>query len=306
MAIVINISQLIIDSILTGSILALGAIGLTLVYRVMNFPNFAHAEFVTFGAYSAYIINRTLELNLVIGSIFSFIGGGLLAIVSYKLVFSKLQTVGTASGTARMTSMLIASIGLSFVFRHTIQEIWGANVVYYKINAPKIYEMVGARFTSIDLVIIGSSVALVLMLHLFLTQTNIGKAIRATADNPNLSKISGIDTEKVIYIVWFISGGVAGFSGLLRGVDTRLTPWLGWNILLIAFTVVILGGIGSFYGAILAAYIIGFAENIGVVALINLGLSTSYRPAIAFTILIIMLILKPRGLFSTSSTRKGG
>ena len=157
MAIVINVSQLIIDSILTGSILALGAIGLTLVYRVMNFPNFVHAEFVTFGAYSAYIINKTLELNLVIGSIFSFIGGGLLAMVSYKFVFSKLQTVGTASGTARMTSMLIASIGLSFVFRHTIQEIWGANVVYYEINTPNIYEMVGARFTSIDLVIIGSS-----------------------------------------------------------------------------------------------------------------------------------------------------
>ena len=92
----------------------------------------------------------------------------------------------------------------------------------------------------------------------------------------------------------------------LRGVDTRLSPWLGWNVLLIAFAVVILGGIGSFYGAIIAAYLIGFVENIGVVALINLDLPTSYRPAIAFSILIIMLIFRPQGLFSTSSTRKGG
>ena len=139
-----------------------------------------------------------------------------------------------------------------------------------------------------------------------MTYTNLGKSIRATSDNPSLSLISGIDTDRVIYTVWFLSGGTAGVAGFLRGVDTRLSPWLGWNVLLIAFAVVILGGIGSFYGAIIAAYLIGFVENIGVVALINLELPTSYRPAIAFSILIIMLIFRPQGLFSTSSTRKGG
>lgn len=302
----VNIPQLIIDSILTGSVLALGAIGLTLVYRVMKFPNFVHAEFMTFGAYSAYAVNQYLHLGLLAGSVSSFIASGFLAVISYRFVFSKLQNVSSAGTTTKLTSMLIASIGLSFIFRHSIQEVWGANVLYFDIEAPAIYEYITARFTAFDLIIISSSVLLVLFLHLFLTYTNLGKSIRATADNPNLSLISGIDTDRVIYTVWFISGGTAGFAGFLRGIDTRLSPWLGWNILLIAFAVVILGGIGSFYGAIVAAYLLGFVENIGVVTLINLDLPTSYRPAIAFSILIIMLIFRPQGLFSTSSTRKGG
>ena len=304
--VLVNLPQLLVDSILTGSVLALGAIGLTLVYRVMKFPNFVHAEFLTFGAYSAYAVNQYLGLGLFAGSISSFVASGFLAVISYRFVFSKLENVSSSGTTTKLTSMLIASIGLGFIFRHSIQEIWGANVLYFNIEAPAIYEYFTARFTSFYLIIILSSILLVLFLHVFLTYTNLGKSILATSDNPGLSLISGIDTDRVIYTVWFLSGGTAGFAGFLRGVDTRLSPWLGWNVLLIAFAVVILGGIGSFYGAIIAAYIIGFVENIGVVALINLDLPTSYRPAIAFSILILMLIFRPQGLFSTASDRKGG
>ena len=110
-----------------------------------------------------------------------------------------------------------------FIFRHSIQEIWGANVLYFNIKAPVIYEYFTARFTSFDFIIISSSVFLVLFLHVFLTYTNLGKSIRATSDNPNLSLISGIDTDRVIYTVWFLSGGTAGFAGFLRGIDTRLS-----------------------------------------------------------------------------------
>ena len=120
--VLVNLPQLFIDSILTGSVLALGAIGLTHVYRVMKFPNFVHAEFLTFGAYSAYAVNQYLGLGLFAGSISSFVASGLLAVISYRFVFSKLENVSSSGTTTKLTSMLIASIGLGFIFRHSIQK----------------------------------------------------------------------------------------------------------------------------------------------------------------------------------------
>jgi branched-subunit amino acid ABC-type transport system permease component len=120
--------------------------------------------------------------------------------------------------------------------------------------------------------------------------------MRAVSDNPTLAQASGIDIERVIMWVWFIGGGLAGLSGVLRGIDTRLVPLMGWELILPAFAVIILGGIGSFYGAILGAYILGFAENLGVVLLSELSISTTYRPAISFLILILIILIKPTGL----------
>jgi branched-subunit amino acid ABC-type transport system permease component len=107
---------------------------------------------------------------------------------------------------------------------------------------------------------------------------------------------SGIPVERVVLAVWFLGGGVAGVAGVFRGADTRLVPTLGWEVLLFIFAVVLLGGIGSFYGTIIAAYIISLVENVGVIMLVNIGLSTSYRPAIAFLILIIVLLFRPQGI----------
>ncbi|MCK4388178.1 MAG: branched-chain amino acid ABC transporter permease, partial [Dehalococcoidia bacterium] len=144
--------------------------------------------------------------------------------------------------------------------------------------------------------IIFSAVALAFVMHLILTRTKIGKAIRATSSNPELALASGINIDRVIWLTWFIGGGLAAIAGIFRGADTQIWPMTGWDIILPMFAVAILGGIGNFYGAIVAAFIVGLAENIGVVALVAMGLSTTYRIGIAFVILIITLIIKPQGL----------
>jgi branched-subunit amino acid ABC-type transport system permease component len=290
----VNPLQLIVDSLLTGGVYSLIAVGLTLLYRILKFPNFAHAEFVTLGAYVAFIFNVSLGMSLLVGGLAAFLTTGLVGVVAHRLIFRQLSTRGAMP-------MMIASIGLGLVFRHSIQEVWGAKVNYYRIEAPAIYEFLGARATSLDLTVIGVSLALIWAVHLLLTRTRLGKAMRATADNVELARVSGIDTEKVILAVWFLSAGLAAIGGVLRAADTRLIPLLGWNLLLPAFAVVVLGGIGSFYGTVLAAYILGFAENIGVLLLLELGLSTGYRPAIAFATLILMLLIRPQGLFALSS-----
>jgi len=133
-------------------------------------------------------------------------------------------------------------------------------------------------------------------MHLFLMNTKIGKAIRASSSNPELAQASGINVDRVIWVTWFIGAGLAAIAGVFRGADTQIWPMTGWDIILPIFAVAILGGIGNFYGAIAAAFIIGLAENIGVVGLMALGLSTTYRVGIAFLILIVTLIVKPEGL----------
>ncbi len=282
--------QLIINSMVTGSIYVLIAIGLTMVYRVLKFANFSHAELVTFGAYMAYIVNVSLGMNLFYGAIAAFFLTGMLGIATDRLIFKKLRNKGS-----NVISMMIASIGIGLVLRQSIQEKWGPNQRWYDIET-RTFEISGGSITEMQVYIILISIALILILHFMFTGTKLGKAMRGVSDNPQLAMASGIDTEKILLWVWFIGGGLAGIAGVFRGADTRLVPLLGWEIILSAFAVVILGGIGSFYGTILAAYVLGFAENFGVLILSDLSISTGYRPAIAFIILIIVLILRPSGI----------
>ena len=283
-------SQIIINSVVTGSIYVLMAIGLTIIYKVLKFANFSHAELVTFGAYMAYIINVYLGMNIIYGLIIAFLLTGFLGIITDRLVFIKLR-----NKRSDVISMMIASIGIGLVVRQSIQEVWGPQLRWYTFEDTS-YDVLGGSITGLQIFILLISSLLIFLLHFLFTKTVLGKAMRALSDNPQLAMASGIDTEKILLWVWFIGGGLAGIAGVFRGADTRLVPILGWEILLPAFAIVILGGIGSFYGAIIAAYLLGFSENIGVAVLSELSISTGYRPAIAFFILILVLILRPEGI----------
>ncbi len=287
----INLVQVIINSIITGSVYALAAIGLTMVYGVLKFANFAHAEAITFGAYMAYAVNAMVGGGLLLGVIVAFLLTGLFGIASDVLVFRRLR-----EKNATRISLMIASIGLGLAIRHSIQGIWGPWVRWYSYAETSSFEIVGGRITSTESWIIVTALVLMFSLHLLLTRTKLGKAMRATSDNPYLALASGIDIDRVVLWVWFIGSGVAGMGGVLRGADTRLMPYMGWELLLPVFAVVVLGGTGSFYGTVLAAYLLGLVENLGVLMLIELSLSTSYRSAIGFFILIIVLLVKPTGL----------
>ena len=293
----LDLAQIIINSAVTGSIYVLIAIGLTMIYRVLRFANFSHAELVTFGAYMAYVINASLGMNLFYGLIAAFLLTGMLGIATDRLVFKKLRNKGSD-----VISMMVASIGIGLVVRQSIQEAWGPQIRWYELKV-RTFELFGGTITELQVYIIASSIILIFFLNFLFTKTKLGKAMRGVSDNPQLAMASGIDTEKILLWVWFIGAGLAGIGGVFRGADTRLVPLLGWEVLLPAFAVVILGGIGSFYGAILAAYVLGFAENFGVALLSELSISTGYRPAIAFIILILVLILKPTGIMGKTGER---
>ncbi len=286
----INWAQILFNSAITGSLYLIAAVGLTLTYGLSKFPNFAHAEFMALGAYVGYFVAEQLGLGLPLAFIVAFLVTGAVGFLCYRGIFQTLAKRG-----ASIIHLMVASIALGFILRHSIGAIWTWKPLYFTATWSA-FDFGPLRVTALWLWLIFAALALSLAMHLLLMNTKIGKAIRATSSNPELALASGINVDRVIWITWFIGAGLAAVAGVFRGADTQIWPMTGWDIILPIFAVAILGGIGNFYGAIAAAFIIGLAENIGVVGLIALGLSTQYRIGIVFLILIITLIVRPEGL----------
>ena len=286
----VNWSQVFLNSAITGSLYLIGAVGLTLTYGLSKFPNFAHAEFITLGAFFGYIVAEPLGLGLLPSLVAAFLATGLVGLLCYRGVFQPLSKKG-----ATIIHLMVASIALGLVLRYSIGSIWGWEPLYFKTTWPS-FDVGPLRITGLWIWLIIVAVTLSIIMHLILVHTKIGKAIRATNSNPELALASGINIDRVILVTWFIGAGLAAVAGIFRAANTQIWPMTGWDIILPMFAVAILGGIGNFYGSLVAAFIIGLAENLGVVGLMALGLSTSYRIAIAFIILILTLIIRPEGL----------
>jgi branched-subunit amino acid ABC-type transport system permease component len=282
--------QVLFNSCVTGSLYLIASVGLTLTYGLSKFPNFAHAEFMTLGAYVGYFIAEQLGLGMPLAFLFAFLVTGIVGFLCYRGIFQPLAKRG-----ASIIHLMVASIALGFILRYSIGAACNWNPLYFTRTWSS-FDVGSVRITGLWLQLIFTALALSLVMHFLLMNTKIGKAIRATSSNPELALASGINIDRVIWIIWFVGAGLAAVAGIFRGADTQVWPMTGWDMILPVFAVTILGGIGNFYGAIAAAFIIGLAENVGVVALIALGLSTTYRIGIAFVILIITLIVKPQGL----------
>jgi branched-subunit amino acid ABC-type transport system permease component len=286
----VNWAQVLFNSAVTGSLYLIGAVGLTLTYGLSKFPNFAHAEFITLGVFIGYLLAEQLGLGWPLALVATFLFNGLVGFLCYRGIFQPLAKRGSS-----IIHLMVASIALGFILRHSIGAAWTWKPLYVKAIWP-VFDVGPLRITGLWLWLILAALGLSLIMHLFLMYTKMGKAIRASASNPGLALASGINVDRVIWVTWFIGAGLAAIAGIFRGADTQIWPMTGWDIILPIFAVAILGGIGNFYGAIAASFIIGLAENIGVVGLMALGVSTTYRIGIAFLILIVTLIVKPEGL----------
>ncbi len=190
--------------------------------------------------------------------------------------------------------LAISALGASFIIRMIILIIWGADYRFYKpgLLRPAIALRFGIKIRPDQILILIIVFILVALLHFFLKKTKIGKAMRATADNMELARISGIDIERVIAWTWGISGGLAAAAGILYGIDVQLHPGLGWNFLLPLFAAAILGGVGNMYGALIGGLIMGVVQQVSTAFMLP-----TYKPAVAFIIMIILLLFRPQGIF---------
>ncbi len=284
-----DVIQLLVYGIVTGSILALGAIGVSLVFAILRFAHFAHGDLMTIGAYSALIIVAGLGMPIIIAAPFAIL---IVAAVAIAIELSIYRPLRESSPIV----LLISSFGMALILRSAVQLIFGTGNQVYESGIQLPLRVAGIAIKPDHLWIIAGTIVLIAALHVFLQYTKFGKAMRAMADNVDLARITGIPTGRVILIAWIIAGGLAAMAGIFLAMDTRLHPVMGWQLLLPVFAAAIVGGIGRPYGAMAGGLLIGIAMEMSTMVM-----NPAYKQAVAFALMVATLIVRPTGIFRGSS-----
>jgi branched-chain amino acid transport system permease protein len=299
--------QILTDGLVIGSVVSLGAIGLSLTFSILRFANFGHGELLAWGAYLAFtallvfgavagiqteaIAPFSFGWPLLAAMLLSTVCTALLVLALDALLFKRLRRQGAIT-------LVIASFGAALALRNLLLFFYGGIPRYYsqelQIAFPVLPRSVwgGMRITPDQLFVLGLTAVTVVALHLFLRHSTLGRAMRATSLNPQLARVAGIDPERVLRAAWIIGGMLAAVAGVFAGLTVQLRPTLGLDLLLPLFAAVILGGIGSIWGAVLGGLIVGLAESAAVSVV-----GAEYRAAAAFAVLIAILLIRPNGLF---------
>ncbi len=281
----IDFLQIVIYGIVLGSIIALGAIGVSLIFGILRFAHFAHGDLMTLGAYFALAGVAGMNMPMFAAFGLALAATALVAVGIDRALYSRLQQVSPII-------LLISSVGVALMLRSLIQMIWGPDNEIYQSGISMPWTFAGLRIQPTQVMIVGGAAGLMLLLHLFLQHTRFGKAMRAMSDNPDLARLSGINTQRVVILTWIIAGVLAAAAGIFLGMDTRLHPIMGWKLLLPVFAAAIFGGIGKPYGAVAGALVIGLAQEMS-----TLILPAAYKPAVAFALMVIILVWRPTGIF---------
>ncbi|MBT8329490.1 MAG: branched-chain amino acid ABC transporter permease [Desulfofustis sp.] len=297
--------QSLLDGVLVGSVLSLGAIGLTMVMHTLRFANFSHAELLSIGAYVALVSDAvfsavlqplqniispfSMTWALALSIPVSLIITGLTAVAIDRFIFKRIRDNGEE------LSMVFASFGVALIIRNLIGLVFGLKTQLYSDD------IVMAIILSTDplllikpdqLLVLGITCIIMVLLHLVLTHTTFGYSLRAVAENPSLAQVVGVNLSKMVTMTWVIGGGLAAAAGILYGLNNQISPIIGKNLVLPIFAATIVGGIGSIYGAVLGGFIVGIASSFAL-----LVLPSGYSPSVPFLIIICVLFLRPNGLF---------
>ncbi len=282
-----DVAQTGLTGLSLGAIYALGAVGLTLVYGILKLVNFAHGDFLTFGAYMAYIVNVTWGMPLVLGIFFAMLMTALLGVFFEKVMWGPMR-----ARHAGLLQLLLMSIGLAFLLRALFQYVWSTEIRFLDVNVIDTVEVFGLRIGRTSLVVLVVGIVVIVGIGLMLRYTLLGKRMRALSDNLELAETSGVDTSRVILYTWLFSGALAGLAGVMAAATTELRPELGFELLLPIFAAVILGGIGDAFGALVGGLVLGL-----VIEWSTLFIEARWKVSIGFVALIIVLIVRPQGIF---------
>jgi branched-subunit amino acid ABC-type transport system permease component len=298
-----DVAQLVVVGIIVGSIIGLGGIGLTMTYGVMKFANFAHGDLMSMGMFLALFVLADVGLGggtigplsfgwgMLAAILFAMAGIALVALALDRLVFRPLRSRGSG-----IITMAIASLGLGIMIRAAVQLIWGSSPERYGGGIQRATTIFWDLKVKPDqFFIVGLTLVLVVLVFLLLYRTKFGTAMRATADNPDLAEASGIDTDRIRQWTWAIAGGLIAVAGVMLAIQAQLRFDAGFNLILPMFAAVILGGIGNPWGALIGGLVVGISQEVSV-HWIDSGL----KPGVPFAVLILMLLVRPRGLFGSN------
>lgn len=282
-----RIAQRLVDGIRLGLIIAICSVGLSLIFGTTGLTNFAHGEMVTFGGLIAFWFNVLLGIPLLIAAPLVIALGGVLGLAMNGIIFAKLRKRGIG-----LISQLVVSVGLSIMLRNMYLYQFGGRtrpLDDFSLQVAKSFGPVSITMRDLTTAII--SLVVLLGVAAFLQRSRTGKAIRAVSDNPSLASSTGIDTQKIIRVVWFAGGALAAMGGVFRGLDEQVGFEMGSGLIFLMFAGITLGGLGSAYGALIGGFFVGL-----LVELASLVVPAELKNAPALLILIIVLVVRPQGI----------
>jgi neutral amino acid transport system permease protein len=282
-----RIAQRLVDGIRLGLIIAICSVGLSLIFGTTGLTNFAHGEMVTFGGLIAFWFNVLLGIPLLIAAPLVIALGGALGLAMNGFIFAKLRKRGIG-----LISQLVVSVGLSIMLRNMYLYQFGGRtrpLDDFSLQVAKSFGPVSITMRDLTTAII--SLVVLLSVAAFLQRSRTGKAIRAVSDNPSLASSTGIDTQKIIRVVWFAGGALAAMGGVFRGLDEQVGFEMGSGLIFLMFAGITLGGLGSAYGALIGGFFVGL-----LVELASLVVPAELKNAPALFILIIVLVVRPQGI----------
>jgi branched-chain amino acid transport system permease protein len=321
-------NKVLVNGTVIGSVYALGAIGVTLVFGILRFAHFAHGDMMTLGAFVAFALTAILaslgfHTFWPLGFIVLPVAMPITAVIALgidKGLYNPLRARG-----AKPVTLLIASIGVTLMLQGLIRLFFGVGDRSFFESEPKELIRIDVPFggatrpitvSEPQVLLIVVMIIAVIALHLFLTRSRLGKGMRAMADNPDLARVTGINTREVIRATWIIAGALACLAGTMLALDVSLKPDLAFNIVLPIFAAAVVGGLGQPYGAIAGGFLVGFAETLAVfnwttvlrplAGFLPAGwelpadlslVSTDYKLTVAFVILVVVLLVRPTGIF---------
>jgi len=279
-----QVLQALANGFVEGAILALVALGLTLVFGIARFPNAAHGDYLAVGAYGTFIGVHFLGLPVPLAAIGGIALTVAVGLACYRFVFRKLAPRHSAIS-------LIASIGIALFVRHAIIFFAGTDQYTYQLPVLRAWRIGGIKIFPMDVVYTGLSLLTIAGVHLLLRCTDIGRRMRAVSDSPRLARVRGVHVGRVHAAMWVLSLSLAALAGILLASRTVVHPYVGWDILLPAFAAAILGGFGSPVGAILGGIVIGISQELAV-----LFISETYKVSFSFAVISIVLLARPWGI----------
>lgn len=282
-----------VNGLVTGSYLALGAIGLTLVYGILRLTNFAHGDLLTLGAYIALLFNVTVGVPFVLALIAAVLLSAAFGVFTEFAMWRPMRRK-----KAGVLQLVLMTIGLAFVIRYMIQIFAGAGQKRLDVNTTDTLEFIGLTIGVFQLIVVVIAFAVLTAVAAMLKYTSLGRQMRALADNFDLAETTGIDTGRVVVYTWILSAGLAGLAGVLVvGSIGSLNPNTGFTLLLPLFAAVVVGGIGNAYGALAGGLVIGLTQEWS-----TLPIPPQWKVAVSFVVLIGVLIFRPQGIFGTERT----
>jgi len=282
------VPQLIANSIIAGAIYAVVALGFNLIYGTVKFFDIGYGALTAVGGYAVFFFFKKLGLALVPSVLLGVLVGGLLGYIIYRFVYAPLR-----KKKASNTIMLVASLGVMIAVQAIVAIFFTSQfqTLSRNVGTQQIYNIGGGIITQTQVIILATGLLIMAVLAFVVEKTKFGKAVQAISDDEEVAKIVGINTNRIIGWVFFIGSGIGALAGILVGFDTGIEPIMGLSLLLKGVIAAIVGGIGNIYGGVLGAFLLGFVENFGI-----WKISGEWKDAIAFELLIVFLLFRPRGI----------